>query len=372
MKLLISKAQILLLVLVCFACNAEAAPKEKLRFPDLHRASNMVTGGCESCHAGSKMNRAVKETCLQCHGSIGDLKGAEKKKLLNPFYRGGRQIRKIDMRSLLEKEYRHPLGEEGNWHSAHEELPERVMDAPRHVECVDCHNAHYLKTANKLAGLRGVSKTGIYGVRARYEYEICFNCHSDSFNLPVWQTNKRLEFDENNPSYHPVVAEGQSGIVPSLKTPYKETYEEPGDISIIKCTDCHGNDDDRGPQGPHASIYPFILKKKYSMQDGLDERPKEYDLCYSCHKRSSILGNISFRWHSLHIQGDIIKGVKGTSCFTCHDAHGSREYTHLIKFNEEVVFINTSSLELKFVDKGEFTGECYLNCHGVNHSPKGY
>lgn len=363
---------ILAIAVMLDALPSDAARRDRSRYRSVHMASTMVEGGCRSCHFGSRMNRSVTEACMQCHGGIQKIETAEKKKILSPFYRASKSIAEIDLSREFDKIYKHPVGEAPGVHNPYEELPEDDPNTPRHVECTDCHHHHFARSNRMYVGLRGISKKGIYGVRATKEYEVCFNCHSDSYNLPVNQENKRLEFDEDNPSYHPVVAEGKSSIVPSLIRPYTERYADPGDVSIIKCSDCHNSDDRRGPQGPHGSVYQFILARNYSIQDEVDERPRDYDLCYKCHKRSSILGDVSFKYHSLHIRGDIAKGIKGTSCYTCHDAHGSREYTHLIRFNEEVVFKNPSTMEFKFVDKGDFRGECHLMCHGVNHSPKSY
>lgn len=344
----------------------------KIKLENVHEASNMVTAGCRACHAGSDMSRSVLNTCYQCHGDMLDLDKAEKKKLLSPFYKASKSMSELSMKRKLEKPYRHPIGEVKGVHNAYEEMPETDSGTERHVECVDCHSPHYMRADRKFTGLKGVTKTGISGVWARAEYEVCFNCHSDSYNLPVDQTNKRVEFAETNPSYHPVIAEGKNSFVPSLIKPYTEKYTNAGDVSKITCSDCHNNDDKRGLQGPHASNYPAILARNYSIVDKMDESPQSYDLCYGCHKRGSILGDISFKYHSLHIKGDLVKGIRGTSCFTCHDAHGSTENTHLIRFNRDVVFNNPSTMELAFTDKGEFKGECSLLCHDVNHNPRSY
>jgi formate-dependent nitrite reductase cytochrome c552 subunit len=225
------------------------------------------------------------------------------------------------MKRKLEKPYRHPIGEAKGVHNAYEEMPESGSGVERHVECVDCHSPHYMRADRKFAGLKGVTKSGISGVWARAEYEVCFNCHSDSYNLPVGQTNKRLEFAETNPSYHPVIAEGKNSFVPSL------IYTRAGDVSKITCSDCHNNDNKRGLQGPHASNYPAILARNYSISDNVDESPQSYDLCYGCHKRSSILGDISFKYHSLHIKGDLVVipqqwrlnlSIKGSSKASAH------------------------------------------------------
>ncbi len=39
--------------------------------------------------------------------------------------------------------------------------------------------------------------------------------------------------------------------------------------SLIKCTDCHNNDDSFGPKGPHGSNYEHILKKNFTLIGGI-------------------------------------------------------------------------------------------------------
>lgn len=364
----------ILLVAVTLIVSFATRPAEAryFQYKDTHTGSEYIRSSCRACHAGNEMNRSITDTCLQCHSSDAKLQKAERKKLIHRDYRALRGIWNDDISNAIAKTYNHPVGQARGAHSPFERMPERDSKIRRHVECTDCHNAHLMKAERPYAGIRGVGKGGMTGVQAVKEYEVCFRCHSDSANLPVNQTNKREEFDENNPSFHPVVTEGASTLVPSLIRPYRERAIDDGDISIIKCSNCHTNDEERRAQGPHGSRYPFILSDNYSLEDEMNERPYYYELCYRCHKRSSILSDISFKYHSLHIEGDSINNIRGTSCYTCHDAHGSREYTHLIKFNEDVVFRNPSSGELSFTDKGDFTGECSLMCHGNIHNPKVY
>ncbi|MFQ6083924.1 MAG: cytochrome C, partial [Candidatus Aminicenantia bacterium] len=103
--------------------------------------------------------------------------------------------------------------------------------------------------------------------------------------------------------------------------------------------------------------------------DNISESSQQYELCYKCHKRESILKNESFPYHRLHIVS-----VR-TSCFTCHSSHGSQINTHLIKINERIDPFRiqvSSSGRLEVIDKGRFSGECYLKCHNVDHNPKSY
>lgn len=331
--------------------------------------------GCGICHLGK--SSAVEEwICVRCHRAKGDSR----------VVKGDRDIQqglaKTDILSEFDKPFVHPTFTVSGIHSQGEDLPEKDPKTPRHAECIDCHEPHEVSRWNKLGPLK---VTGALGEKKSLkklkdmirdeefsDYELCFNCHADSANLPLNQTNKRVEFSTNNPSYHPVIGEGKNTVVPSLKPPYAAQKRRSSDISIIRCGDCHGNNDENGPKGPHGSIYPFILVRNYNINDGQPESSFQYSLCYMCHERDSILRNDSFRYHSLHIQGNPKTGSLGTSCYTCHNSHGSTDNKFLIRFNRDVVFPNVSSGQLRFVSTGTFSGECYLSCHNVSHNPKRY
>jgi hypothetical protein len=269
------------------------------------------------------------------------------------------------------KNFRHPVFDSPGRHRPNETLPEVDSKALRHCECVDCHHPHYVSKENKFAGIKGKRLVNQV-VTVTTESEVCYRCHGDSANLPGKYTNKRLEFVLTNPSFHPVEGEGKNSAVVSLIRPYREKKVAPADLSMISCTDCHGNDDPNGPSGVHASRYRYILKDNFDAGDNISESPQAYALCYRCHSRSSILANESFKYHALHINGK--SGINsGTSCYTCHNSHGSNDAKYLIKFNKYVVQPNSRGL-LKFVEKGsaKFSGECYLTCHGIDHNPKSY
>lgn len=342
---------------------------------------------CNYCHSmtygvpgTSNLAMERSELCLTCHSEKKNKYIVEK-----PVVKKGRMQRyvaKTDILSEVAKPFNHPVIKTSGLHNRREALPEKDPEARRHVACVDCHDYHQITSSNRLGP---VKVTGALGESKNFkdardmipgdeilEYELCFNCHGDSENLPLDQTNKRIEFSTNNPSYHPVIAEGKNTVVPSLKKPYAATKKKNSEISVIKCGDCHGNNDEKGPKGPHGSTYPYILVRNYSINDGQPESAFQYDLCYMCHERDSILRNDSFRYHAIHIEGNPDTKSLGTSCYTCHNSHGSSDNKFLIKFNKDVVYSNVSSGQLKFVSTGTFSGECYLSCHDVSHNPKSY
>lgn len=284
------------------------------------------------------------------------------------YLKASREIKDLDVFAELGKPYRHPVLDSSGVHRQLEALPEELSNAARHSECVDCHNVHLVDEGQPYAGITG-RRVGSFMSDIKNEYELCYKCHSESANLPTNSSDKHSEFKVTNPSYHPVEGEGKNTYVVSLVEPYVATKEKSGEVSIISCRDCHGSDDPDGPKGPHGSNYAGLLSLNYDMADEVHESDYAYSLCYKCHDRSSILRNESFPYHSLHIQGrDSYMG--GTSCFTCHDAHGSSQYQHLIRFNEEVVS-ETEEGTLKYEAQGYSArhGACYLNCHGVEHNP---
>ncbi len=329
--------------------------------------STVAENGCENCHtphnaggAHRLLNQPAEESnCLVCHdGNV-----AEK-----------------DIQSEFTKPYIHDIYATMGVHDPGEN--NTVQTA--HVECEDCHNPHASNSTSAGApdangyidGVKGVDAGGSPVVIIRYQYELCFRCHGDSPVKPassttrqIEQNNVRLEFDPANPSYHPLEAPGKNSDVPSLISPYSEA-------SVIYCTDCHSSDGTNSPAGPHGSIYAHILKYNYATTDNTPESYQSYELCYRCHDRDAIInrvGSFGRRVHRTHIVNE------NTPCSICHDAHGissaqgsSTSNTHLINFDIATVYPDPVSGRLEFVDLGNVSGRCYLNCHGRDHSPEFY
>jgi ribosomal protein L40E len=336
----------------------------------LHLDKNKVQGGCIACHYRTYLKTGGgSEHCLYCHGN------ANRRQQVNRNIPRGilpPSAKPVNVELEFKKQYRHPSMDVHGVHAAAEVLPEQDPKAPRHADCADCHNPHFLTTTNKFAGIPG-KKSGLGVVAVDVERELCYRCHAESANLPARATNKRAEFLATNKSFHPVEAEGKNLTVVSLLRPYKEKKLADNDISRLSCGDCHASDSASSPKGPHGSIHEHILVENYSVKDMQSESIFAYALCYKCHNRNSILANESFKYHSLHIKGKDQINASGTSCYTCHNSHGSGENRYLIRFNTDIVR-PTATGQLKYVEKGvyQFSGECYLNCHGVEHNPKSY
>jgi len=102
------------------------------------------------------------------------------------------------------------------------------------------------------------------------------------------------------------------------------------------------------------------------------ESAAAYALCYKCHDRTSILGDVSFREHSKHVTG------ANSPCSLCHDPHGvsstqgnATNNSNLINFDRRFVTPSSSGI-LRFDDLGARRGRCYMTCHGKNHNPISY
>lgn len=324
--------------------------------------TTVAENACENCHNAHNSGgvpwlmkyQAEEKNCFDCHnGNV-----AEKNVQLE-----------------FSKTYRHDVYSYNGTHDAAEDALVKV----KHVECSDCHNSHEANTQDAAApyvrgsnaGTIGVDQNGQYVSSVTFEYEICYRCHSsNSFTASatarqIEQNNVSIEFAAGNPSFHPVASEGVNPNVPSLIAPLTTS-------SWIYCTDCHGTNSSKGAQGPHGSIYPSMLKYQYIKTDNNTESASSYALCYSCHSRTSILADESFKFHYLHVVKE------KASCNACHDAHGisssqgnSMNNSNLINFQNTVV-TNSSSGSRKFVDEGLYKGSCYLSCHGKNHDPATY
>lgn len=113
---------------------------------------------------------------------------------------------------------------------------------------------------------------------ATYEYEICFKCHaatdastntmrywnvtSVSLGAARW-TNVGLEFNPNNPSYHPVIQPLPSTGNRRLNSAALTGGWAPGEV--MSCSDCHGRDTGTSAtaQGPHGSTVKWLLTGTY-------------------------------------------------------------------------------------------------------------
>lgn len=324
-----------------------------------HNDINTNPDGCGACHAGKgKIGTPLlrswgEELCYKCHSKES---------------RGYLRAR-TDIKEVFGKFSVHPIEGGQELHSSYETLPATNPDAPRHVTCADCHVVHITTPDEPTKGARGYLPAplrekphgnlpkGVVLKESPDEYQKCYLCHADSANLPVDKRNISREFNPANASFHPVEMPGRNSSVPSLIDPMDERSE-------LSCSSCHGNDDLKGPRGPHGSDFPPLLIAKYTIEDG-NESHKAYELCYLCHDRNSVLNDESFKRHSLHIQ------AQSTSCAACHAAHGSVDNGNLIDFAADRVFAANTTATAQYIAGSGGQPKCYLTCHGIEHRDTG-
>ncbi|MFH7319589.1 cytochrome c3 family protein [Desulfurivibrio sp. D14AmB] len=349
----------------------------------------VARNGCENCHtshdAGGPerlLNHAAEEdNCLVCHNG---------------------NVATTDIGAELLKEFRHGVQDYFAIHDPTEDFSSGLVE--KHVECADCHNPHQVNAgrpetpigqprpvSGATAGVSGIAFDGQPLVAAEYEYEICLKCHGDAGFFgrdPLARQidnrqNLRRAFAPDNPSFHPVVEfRSRAGrpAPPSLLPPYDLENR------LIGCGDCHNNSNPAGPRGAHGSDYPYLLAKNYETEDPFPDTPiygsdlGAYALCYQCHDRSSLLSDQSFKEHYRHIV------TQQTPCAVCHDPHGVSlrdgatevNNSHLLNFATGQYLWDDSLVQpdsqgrLYFESLGPFSGQCFLNCHGVAHEPKSY
>ncbi len=331
-----------------------------------HVNSPNLLEGCGSCHVGHgkasepMLAHSEEEFCYQCHGN--ELKQNEMK----AAGKLSTSVQLANIETEFQKTYRHPVVD-GFGHSPEEQLPYASSSEINHAECVDCHNPHQRAQAGsqKYFEVTGYSLSGQYLESSVSEYEVCFKCHVDRNAVESTSDNAFKQFSLINMSQHPVTKASTSGKSTSLT-------KSLGPGNIMKCSDCHTNDNPDGPKGPHGSNHRFLLSGNYDIEAINDESPYAYEFCYSCHDRRSILSNESFPLHKEHIIGDPLKGIPGTSCFTCHASHSSQRNNHLIAFNKEAVKRDPVTNMTQYNSTGLNSGSCYLSCHNHAHSPAKY
>ncbi|MCF7808091.1 MAG: cytochrome c3 family protein [Candidatus Marinimicrobia bacterium] len=311
--------------------------------------------GCAHCHdihgvpASTNLLAAEETTvCLSCHdGSKDDMDEVASN---------------ADLENVFEKPFIHPI----SWNSSRE-MPEsmdawsRGLGAERGVTCSDCHNPHAASDQNNgpfLDGsqvfVSGVDNEGFTKAIVDYEYETCYKCHGMNQSAMFGRNVGQL-FAKTNMSFHPIEAPGNNPYVQSLKIEWSEQ-------SLIKCTDCHGNDDPLGAQGPHGSDLPHILKQAYAEQPFA--QPEESELCFQCHVQGRVVQGSGFKYHKLHIE------EAGYACSACHNPHGSVEYPGLMDLNAPFIQPVNGILEVSQTEPGH--GTCTLMCHGKVHPGQYY
>jgi predicted CXXCH cytochrome family protein len=369
-----------------------------------HRTVAM--NGCASCHTqhnaqdARSLLRAVDDlACLNCHNGSSNITPATSNVLAE----------------MVTPKFGHAFSMGNTPHLANEAV---LLNQNLHVSCVDCHNPHSSNRVATFSAAPGIrpSQSLVKGISATdgktvvsmavNQYENCLRCHGTStgkktsVNLGYAPARAVVASDPMNvvpefgslaTSTHPVFQDRRSMLPqPSLRTNLVNLDgKTPGRVMAtrILCTDCHNSDDNRefggtGPSGPHGSIFPHILERRYEFSQAplpgnlvtnLFPYPDPsalggpgggpYALCAKCHDLNQVLNNTSFSEHARHVKQD------GFSCSVCHTAHGMGTQSgtisgeRLVNFDVRVVAPNGVTP----ISYNRATNSCALVCHNHTH-----
>jgi predicted CXXCH cytochrome family protein len=375
--------------LLCGKCHVTA----DITTPAVHvnrtNANNQWPGGQYGSTFPAKTDPTDRGTCLSCHQAHGWPNAGnpaqdyaallvEQEENLCFTCHDGSPLAK-NLKTNYTKTYRHPTTDYSGRHSPKEDGNSASYGTTnRHAECMDCHNAHRLTSQTTApvaptasSRLKGVSRVsvanGAAGTTPTYtfrpasdttplkEYELCFVCHSSWTTQPAGQTNYAVKFNPNNPSYHPVEAQGKN-----LNINTNAFVNGSGPTNTMFCTDCHTSDDP-GIRGPHASTNRYILKKPYTASSA-SRTMSSGELCFDCHRydtyanpaASATIRNYSRfsggNGHAFHV------GSRTRPCYACHDTHASTAQASLIVTGRNpgiTTYTRTTS-----------GGTCTPTCHG--------
>ena len=415
---------------LCLACHDPNRPQpNRLNGWNLSAhasAANTVPTGAAVGPYGS----VDADACLACHrphhaggAVVPRLLRAAEESACESCHRGaGVSPPAPDVMRDFSKAYAHPTIVLAGLHDPIEDA--FPLEDNRHAECVDCHEPHATQSGTGtttppavMPALTGAS--GFDGLSRRLpatsEYEVCFKCHADSRDKPqtalgynAYGYTPQREAEQRAPDPKNLREKLASNFarhnvsqprrlsdaeVPSLRTfilyPNGAQGRSLAMGSYLYCSDCHASEAAaraRGKEsrGPHGSIYSHILTARYEQEfpvstpgitapQGISHVPGpggSYALCNLCHDvDNNLLQNHSFSQHRKHVVEE------RTSCSTCHDAHGVSEpggnavnNYRMISFDLSIV--SPDRMGRLYLDSS--ARECYLSCHGVEHSPKPY
>ncbi len=375
-----------------------------------HSDTSPLTDSCAACHNGhTGVARQLRDgspeenVCFKCHASAGPGKNVQ------PAF--------TNYANTATAYYKHDVSSSSGAHQLSENSAASFSGANRHIECEDCHNPHRSNRNASAAPMIQGEMNNASGVdptwsgtgaptgftwlaSAAREFQVCFKCHSSFTSLPVYAPDgwtgaalvanglRKLtsavttqildsrdmarEFNPSQTSFHPVVALGRNQNIAAASFVNGWTQ-----ASMVYCSDCHQNPNSATEgSGPHGSPLLHILNgtSNYStvMVNNSPVVPNS-QVCFTCHNYATyVTGGSSsashFPLHSYHMNK-----TWGTTCYTCHDSHGS-EQQHLINFDTSVVtpMGARNSQTAWYYDPATGRAGCWLTCHGQGHDPKEY
>ena len=311
--------------------------------------------------------------------------------------------------------YKHDVMLSSNIHRLNQASGADFGGGNRHVECEDCHDPHNSTRGSSAAPGLPLEMAGVSGVdpawtgpgaaasftwltNALTEYQVCFKCHSSFTSLPGYipdgWTGSALvanglrkltsasgaqvadsrdlakEFNPYQTSFHPVVAQGRNQNISSAT--FVNGWSQ---TSMTYCSDCHNGIAGGGGTGAHGSPALHLLAGAANFSTAFvsgSPRVNASEVCFLCHNYQSYVTGQNesshFKEHDKHLNNNW-----GTTCYTCHDSHGS-EQQHLINMDASAMtFLNgRNSQTAWYYDPVTQKAGCYVSCHGKTHNPLVY
>lgn len=311
--------------------------------------------------------------------------------------------------------YKHDIMFSNNTHQLNETSGADFGGGNRHVECEDCHDPHNSTRGSSAAPNLPLEMAGASGVdpnwsgpgspasfswlaNALTEYQVCFKCHSSFTTLPAYNPDGwtgsavvanglhkltsgsaaqvldsrdlAKEFNPYQTSFHPVVAQGRNQNISAAT--FVNGWSQ---TSMTYCSDCHNGIAGGGGAGSHGSPLLHLLGGSANFSTVYSNgspRVNASEVCFQCHNFQSYVSGQNesshFKEHDKHLNNNW-----GTTCYTCHDSHGS-EQQHLINLDASAMtFLNgRNSQTAWYYDPVTQKAGCYVSCHGKTHNPLVY
>jgi predicted CXXCH cytochrome family protein len=282
------------------------------------------------------------------------------------------------------KSYRHPTTDYNGRHAWSEGgNPSAYGTANRHAECEDCHNSHVASAdsnppvapdaSDRIRGVDRIAVTnGSAGTAPTYtyrapsdttapiaEYQMCFKCHSSWTTQPTGQSDTAVQFNTNNPSYHPVEAQGKN-----INVNTNAFVNGWVGASTMYCSDCHSSDDGT-VRGPHGSQYRYLLKQP-SVASSSRRTMASTEVCFNCHRFNTYANNNATTTEKAYSRFNNPSSEDGHTshvgdhqypCYACHGSHGSTTKPHLI--------VTGRNPGINSYTETATGGSCSPTCHGT-------
>ena len=296
----------------CLECHSSLggqlqAPTQK--FPsDIHRHAGFT---CTDCHGGDRQSDDPQVAMSRARGFLGKIARTAVPRLCARCHSDANLIHKFKPQQRVDQFAQYQTSVHGKRSAAGDTAV---------ANCVDCHSVHDIRDVKD-------PRSPVYPLHLP---ETCARCHSDPkhmarYKLPVNQ------FDEYRTSVH------------------WEALAKRQDLSAPSCASCHGN---HGATPPQVSSVAAVCGTCHALMEdlynGSPHKPVFASMgmagCVTCH------GN-----HAVHKPGDRMLAGEGSVCGGCHDAQsaGGKTAAEMFRLIRE--------LDASLARSGEIVGRARLS-----------